>query len=145
MHMDNMGRCGRGGHGGAEGHAGGCGAGPHLCQCSSILSSILRPALLLLIAEGKGTHGYELGPALEQMGLDVSTEGGRLYRALRMLEKEGLVSSSWDTETTGPARRIYTITPMGRGSLQNAISSVSSAAEALNSLVTRIKSLGATD
>jgi DNA-binding PadR family transcriptional regulator len=36
-----------------------------------------------------------------------------IYRHLRGLEADGLVHSKWQTEGTGPARRIYYLTPEG--------------------------------
>ena len=36
-----------------------------------------------------------------------------LYRLLRGLEREGLVTSSWDVGAGGPARRVYQLTPAG--------------------------------
>lgn len=38
---------------------------------------------------------------------------GLLYRTLRQMEAEGLVTSAWDTEGQGPARRRYTLTDEG--------------------------------
>jgi len=42
-----------------------------------------------------------------------SVDPGGLYRALRQMEREGLVSSRWETSVTGPARRTYTLTAGG--------------------------------
>ena len=38
---------------------------------------------------------------------------GNLYRSLRAMEGEGLVSSDWDAEAPGPAKRRYELTPAG--------------------------------
>jgi DNA-binding PadR family transcriptional regulator len=38
---------------------------------------------------------------------------GNLYRLLRALEEEELVSSEWDASSPGPAKRRYAITPAG--------------------------------
>jgi DNA-binding PadR family transcriptional regulator len=43
---------------------------------------------------------------------------GNLYRALRRMEGEGLVTSSWSEMGSGPNRRVYQITPQGRQFLQ---------------------------
>jgi PadR family transcriptional regulator, regulatory protein PadR len=32
---------------------------------------------------------------------------GNFYRTQRSLEEEGLVCSTWDTQNTGPARRVF--------------------------------------
>ncbi len=39
---------------------------------------------------------------------------GNLYRLLRALEAEGLVSSEWSAELPGPAKRTYELTDEGR-------------------------------
>ncbi|MGA8180392.1 MAG: helix-turn-helix transcriptional regulator, partial [Desulfobacterales bacterium] len=38
---------------------------------------------------------------------------GMIYRHLRDLEENGLVSSQWQTEGAGPAKRVYHLTPEG--------------------------------
>jgi len=42
---------------------------------------------------------------------------GTFYRTLRQMEKDGMVSSSWDTPEGGPARRVYSITDVGEAYL----------------------------
>jgi poly-beta-hydroxybutyrate-responsive repressor len=73
--------------------------------------SYLRPYLLLLLAE-RPCHGYELLEQLAEFGLKRADPGG-LYRSLRAMEQEGLVSSWWEHSTSGPARRTYEITEEG--------------------------------
>ncbi len=72
----------------------------------------LRPCLLLLLAEGT-SHGYELLDQIALLGLDRVDPGG-LYRCLRAMDEEGLVRSSWEPSTSGPARRTYELTDEGR-------------------------------
>ena len=50
-------------------------------------------------------YGYGLLEALEQAGFAV--EANTLYPLLRRLEKQGLLTSSWDTEEARP-RKFYT-------------------------------------
>ena len=74
---------------------------------------LIEPAVLLLLRE-RPRHGYDLLehiPDLVGDGADVDL--GNLYRLLRGLEAEGVVSSSWDVAAPGPARRIYTLTATG--------------------------------
>lgn len=71
----------------------------------------LRPCLLLLISE-QPSHGYDLMERLEHLGLGTTDPGG-LYRALRAMERDGLVLSHWEMSSTGPARRTYTLTEEG--------------------------------
>jgi DNA-binding PadR family transcriptional regulator len=76
------------------------------------------PAVLLLLSQ-KPAHGYDL---LARLG-DVFPRSGPLpdpgafYRLLRGLENEGAVISSWETPQAGPARRVYSITTVGREQL----------------------------
>jgi len=73
----------------------------------------LRPFLLLLLRE-RGGHGYELIDRMREMGLEYSIqEAGYVYRTLRSMEVEGLITSKWDTANAGPAKRVYEITPQG--------------------------------
>ena len=58
-------------------------------------------------------HGYDLPFLLEPLGLG-TTDRGVVYRTLRVMEADGLVASAWDRSPNGPARRTYTVTPLGR-------------------------------
>jgi len=71
----------------------------------------LRPCLLLLLAEGP-SHGYDLLEQMPRLGLERADPGG-LYRALRAMERGGLVASWWEHSTSGPARRTYQLTDEG--------------------------------
>lgn len=78
----------------------------------------LRPFLLLLLRE-RGGHGYELIDRMREIGLEYSVQdAGYVYRALRLMERKGLITSKWDTENAGPAKRVYEITPQGVQMLQ---------------------------
>ena len=71
----------------------------------------LRASLLLLIAETPA-HGYDLLEQIAHLGLR-SVDPGGLYRALRVMEKDGLVESWWEHSSAGPARRSYRLTDEG--------------------------------
>ena len=74
---------------------------------------LIEPAVLLLLHE-RPRHGYDLLeniPVLVGDGADVDL--GNLYRLLRGLEADGVVSSSWNFEVAGPARRVYSLTRVG--------------------------------
>jgi PadR family transcriptional regulator PadR len=72
----------------------------------------LRPCLLLLLAEGTA-HGYDLLAQVADLGIQRVDPGG-LYRCLRAMDEEGLVRSTWEPSSSGPARRTYTLTDEGR-------------------------------
>jgi len=61
------------------------------------------------------SYGYELIRNIRSYGfLEGQVPPGMIYRHLRQLEEEGLVSSEWKTEGSGPAKRMYHITPEGK-------------------------------
>jgi PadR family transcriptional regulator, regulatory protein PadR len=72
-----------------------------------------EPALLLLLRE-RPAHGYDLLERLPELVGEQRIEMGNLYRLLRALEEEGLVTSEWDERSAGPAKRRYAITEQGR-------------------------------
>jgi PadR family transcriptional regulator len=72
-----------------------------------------EPALLLLLRD-RPAHGYELLDSLGELVPGRSVDMGNLYRTLRALEAEGLVTSEWDAEAPGPAKRRYELTGSGR-------------------------------
>jgi poly-beta-hydroxybutyrate-responsive repressor len=75
-----------------------------------------EPAVLLLLRE-RPVHGYEL---LEQLP-EVTGERvdmGNLYRFLRVLEADGIVSSRWDDAAPGPSKRVYELTDEGSALLE---------------------------
>jgi poly-beta-hydroxybutyrate-responsive repressor len=72
----------------------------------------LEPALLLLLSEHPA-HGYELVDRVSELVPGERPEFGGLYRVLRALEEDGLVTSEWDADEPGPAKRRYELTPAG--------------------------------
>ena len=77
-----------------------------------------EPALLLLLRE-RPAHGYDLLERLPELTGEARVEMGNLYRLLRGLEEEGLVSSEWDASSPGPAKRRYALTADGERLLDN--------------------------
>lgn len=72
----------------------------------------IEPALLLLLRD-RPAHGYELAESLAELIPGRRVDLGNLYRTLRALEARGLVSSEWDAEAPGPAKRRYELTEAG--------------------------------
>ena len=82
------------------------------CRCDGGQpKNFVRPCLLLLLAEAPA-HGYELMERLRPFGFQVN-DPATIYKSLRQMEDEGILSSHWDTSRRGPARSIYAVTPDG--------------------------------
>ncbi len=78
---------------------------------------LLVPYVLLAISAQRA-HGYYIEQYLRGLGL-AQVEMTRLYRTLRQLEGQGLVTSAWEAGEGGPARRVYQLTNAGRGWLKS--------------------------
>lgn len=95
-------------------HRGGCGCDDaHGEILGSRYEKLVQPILLLLLCE-RSAHGYELIERMSGFGLDFTVEPTTVYRCLRRFEEHGFVTSRWETQEAGPARRLYQITPEGK-------------------------------
>ena len=102
---------------------------------------ILRPALLLMLAEGD-SHGYELIDQLDQLGFDAgSMDSSIIYRDLRDMEEMELIQSTWDDESKGPKRRVYQIKEVGLDRLRAWLDSLEHVRGQIDVLQKRYKNL----
>lgn len=84
------------------------------CGCSEQKAPRFLQPFILLTLKRKDSYGYELIEKISEFRFhDNPPDVGAVYRNLRNMEKEGLVKSKWDTKGSGPAKRIYHITPQG--------------------------------
>ena len=91
------------------------------CSCTGRnIGKFTSPAALLAIAEAGQISGYDIAERLRSMPLGGETgpDMGGIYRTLRRMERDNLVTSVWDTEGGGPARRLYTLTNLGHRCLE---------------------------
>lgn len=116
-----------------------CGKG---CRCGCQVRGYIQPRLLLLLAQASA-HGYELMEELRSVPDDENlSDPGLIYRTLRQFEVDGFLTSSWDTEGRGPARRVYQITSAGREYLDLWVVNIRSTRERLAQFLTEYDSLG---
>ncbi|MDD3824750.1 MAG: PadR family transcriptional regulator [Anaerolineaceae bacterium] len=73
--------------------------------------SIVQPRVLFLLVQ-KAAYGYELMEELNKAE-GAAIDPALLYRTLHRFQADGLVSSTWDTDAPGAARRVYEITAEG--------------------------------
>lgn len=90
-----------------------------VCECpGGRISRFIQPCLLLLLSE-KPSYGYELIEGVSEFGFqDGPPDPGAIYRNLRRLEEDGFVTSEWETEGSGPAKRYYKLTSDGEDLLR---------------------------
>jgi PadR family transcriptional regulator, regulatory protein PadR len=83
-------------------------------------------------------HGYELIERLPEVaGSDARVDVGNLYRLLRGLEEEDVVTSEWSAELPGPAKRTYELMDEGRAVLDRWAESLREAQGVLSSFLER--------
>ena len=120
------------------------------CACSGkSLARLLRPAVLAVLARG-AVHGYRVAQELQRLAMFAGTErdgpsrtlpfgeppdNAGLYRALGQMVDEGLLLAEWDLADSGPARRVFTITPRGRACLKQWACTLRSYRQAVDELL----------
>ena len=81
----------------------------------------LRGSLDLLILKTLSLapmHGWGISQRVQQISKGVlEVNQGSLYPALQRLEKDGLLTSDWDTTDNNRRARYYRLTPTGRNAL----------------------------
>src|SRR3954468_1870774 len=96
----------------------------------------VEPSLLLLLRE-RPLPGYELIERLPEIAGEGRVDVGNLYRLLRALEEEGLVTSEWSAELPGPAKRTYELTEEGRRLLDRWAEDLQRAGKTISSFLER--------
>lgn len=79
---------------------------------NSLMTELRRGTLTLAVLSQLRTpqYGYSLVQLLERSGIAI--DQSTLYPLLRRLEKQGLLSSSWDTSESRP-RKYYVLSEFG--------------------------------
>jgi len=97
---------------------------------------MVEPGVLLLLREGP-LHGYELLERLPALVGEERVDMGNLYRFLRALEQEGIVTSEWRDDLPGPAKRTYTLTDAGSKLLDDWAAALRAARTRIDGYLTR--------
>lgn len=86
------------------------------CPCSGKnLDKMVKPAIMAVLAGGP-LHGYAILSALGENGFFAESEKpdpSGVYRILKDMETQEQVTTEWDLASSGPARRVYTLTEAG--------------------------------
>jgi len=111
------------------------------CPCTGKwLPRLLRPGIMAFLAQGKA-HGYQIAQHLSCMRMFVGREPDPpgIYRALKEMADEGLVSSSWQTGETGPAKRVFALTDDGKACLETWVTTLQDYRDAITELLTLLR------
>jgi transcriptional regulator len=89
--------------------------------------------LVLRALQLEPMHGWGITQRIEQWSREVLSLGqGTLYPALYRLERQGFISSEWDTTENNRQARYYRLTPAGRRRLLSEIASWQRLSRAVN-------------
>jgi PadR family transcriptional regulator, regulatory protein PadR len=114
----------------------------HPCTCAmGNVYRFVEPVALFLLEKKGRTYGYDLAADVRKHALtDAEIEVSALYRTLRQLEQNACVTSQWDVEGNGPARRLYELTPRGREHLQEWLAVLAHLSESMSKFVREARS-----
>lgn len=95
------------------------GMGPCTCEMGN-LYRFTEPIVMISLAKRGSAHGYQIAQDAEEMAVThAGVDGAAVYRILRRMEANGMVDSTWETDGSGPARRVYRLTETGHAHLKD--------------------------
>lgn len=95
-----------------------------LNECAHLgktLSRLSQPTILtILAASDEPLHGYVIvqRAAKSPMFGGSKPDPTGIYRTLKAMEEQGLLTSVWDTPKSGPAKRAFSLTEKGQKTLR---------------------------
>ncbi|MDR2197208.1 MAG: helix-turn-helix transcriptional regulator [Coriobacteriales bacterium] len=101
------------------------------------LSRLSQPTILtILAASDEPLHGYVIvqRAAASPMFGGTKPDATGVYRTLKQMEENGLVTSQWETPRAGPAKRAFSLTTEGRDTLRRWIDSLACYAATIGEL-----------
>lgn len=108
------------------------------------LYRFVEPVLLYLLKQKPNSYGYELASEVRRQALtDAEIEVAALYRTLRQLEQNDCVTSEWDVEGHGPARRVYALTARGDEHLREWVVVLGNLSKSMSRFVAKVGPLSA--
>jgi PadR family transcriptional regulator PadR len=100
---------------------------------SQVLKGVLDTAVLSLL-EAEPGYGYDLVRRLRALGFSEIADAS-VYGTLRRLHKAGMLTSQVVESESGPPRKYYAITGMGRDELQRSIKTWGDITTAMESIL----------
>jgi len=112
----------------------------HDCPCSGkTLARLVQPAVMAVLA-AEPIHGYLLLQRLSGMRIFCGQrpDPTGVYRVLKAMEQEGLVTSNVEATDNRPAKRCFALTPSGRQCLARWGETLQDYEESISDLLTII-------
>ncbi len=107
------------------------------------LYRFVEPVVLFLLRTRGRAYGYELAGELDRYAMtDAEIERAALYRTLRLLERNGKVTSAWQVRSAGPARRVYRLTKAGQEHLDEWIAVLDHVSKSISRFVRQARAAG---
>jgi len=101
---------------------------------------------LLLLVAIRADHGASLIERLRGLQAPpLTVDTGRVYRALRTLEQEGALSSTWTVADGEQPVRVYRLTPAGRERLDREAAEIRARRDGLDRFLAMWRELGGDD
>lgn len=111
------------------------------CVCTGkSLPRLLRPGVMAFLAQGEA-HGYQIAQHLSGMRIFVGRQPDHagIYRALKEMADEGLVTSAWQTGESGPAKKVFALTSDGKACLETWLVTLCDYRDAINEMVALLR------
>ena len=75
------------------------------------------PAFILLILAMEPTHGLGIRNKMDEIAHGHRLDTAVIYRVLKKMEHEALITSEWMDSGAGPKKKVYQITEAGKSEL----------------------------
>lgn len=114
------------------------------CPCSGRnLDKLIQPAVLLILADG-ALHGYRIVQRLAEMSMFQGhpPDSTGVYRFLKAMEDRGMVTSAWDLSESGPAKRLFDLTPDGARCLRRWTATIEEYYSQVGELLRQLRQVG---
>ncbi len=105
------------------------------------MNNIIYAMFLSMLLE-KPTYGYLLVEELVDFSISKdAVPYGAAYKILRSMEAEGFITSKWETQGNGPARRVYYITENGVNYLRSWLEDAKKNFEGVKKIMDRVEQI----
>ncbi len=111
------------------------------CACTGkSLPRLLRPGIMAFLAQ-REAHGYQIAQHLSGMQMFEGREPDHpgVYRTLKEMADEGLVTASWETGDSGPAKRVFALTEPGKACLETWLATLCDYRDAIDELLALLR------